>query len=221
MIPGTGMTRSEAREYDRRAIAAGVAGTTLMEAAARGVVEVLCSTGVRGPVAVVCGKGNNGGDGFVVARLLYERDIAVHVEMLVAPEELTGDALWAFESTAHIPIERYRWDEAAPARLERCEWIIDAMLGTGTSGAIREPFVTAIDAVNRARARVLAIDLPSGLDCDTGAPLGPVIVAERTVTFVAPKIGFFNPAARRYLGVVDVVPLPGGPWIPSSGDHAK
>ena len=88
--------------------------------------------------------------------------------------------------------------------LNNPEWIVDALLGTGATGDPRSPISVLIQAANTTRARRLAVDLPSGLDCDTGIPGTPTFRADHTCTFVAPKIGFANPAAKEYLGTVSV-----------------
>lgn len=178
-----------------------------MENAARGAVELLLSLGMYGPVAVVCGKGNNAGDGFAMARLLHEVGVPVAVELVCDPAELAGDAAIAFAPLAQLGIPLYPRDDQMVARLRRCAWIVDALLGTGASGAVRPPFDRAIEAINAAGRKVLALDLPSGLDCDTGLPLGPVVVADHTATFVAYKRGFLDPSSRRYTGRVHVLPI--------------
>src|SRR5205814_9377754 len=87
------------------------------------------------------------------------------------------------------------------------DWVVDALLGTGTQGSIREPYLTAIAAINRARKKVFAVDLPSGMDCDTGQPLGACIEADHTATFVARKAGFDAPGAERLTATVHVVDI--------------
>lgn len=205
------LTREEVRELDRRAIADyGVPGVVLMENAGRGAAEVLLALDARGPVVICCGKGNNGGDGFVIARHLDNHDVPVRVLLFARPEDLRGDAainqaiveksglpLLAFPG-ASIDLDRVR-QELAPAA-----WVVDALFGTGLSGPVRTPLDQVIEAVNASAARVLAVDIPSGLDCDTGQPLGPTVRAHHTVTFVAPKRGFAQQAARPWLGQVHV-----------------
>jgi NAD(P)H-hydrate epimerase len=212
------LSRQAVREYDREAIARGIPGPVLMENAARGAVELLTSLGAHGPITIVCGKGNNAGDGFVMARLLAELGFHVELELAIDPALLTGDAALAFAPLAHYPIQTHileaPFEEGLLTRLRRGQWIVDALLGTGTQGAIREPFSSVIEVVNRARRRVLSVDLPSGLDCDSGEPLGPTIRANHTATFVARKLGFDNRASERYTGKVHVIPIGAG-WIQS------
>jgi NAD(P)H-hydrate epimerase len=89
----------------------------------------------------------------------------------------------------------------------QADWIVDALLGTGTRGSVREPYLSAIESINATPARVLAVDLPSGLDCDTGEPLGVVIRADHTATFVARKIGFEAEGVEKFTGTVHVVDI--------------
>jgi NAD(P)H-hydrate epimerase len=204
------LTRDEVREVDRRAIEElGLPGIVLMENAGRGAAELLIELGIDGPVIVVAGKGNNGGDGFVIARHLEIHGIDVRVLLFADPHELAGDAL-----------TNYRVLDAAGTTIRNCaradpsgwkdelrmgSWIVDALLGTGTRGSVREPFGTVIEQINASGVRVLAVDLPSGLDCDTGEPLGPCVRAAHTATFVAPKRGFDSPGAAAFTGQVHVI----------------
>jgi NAD(P)H-hydrate epimerase len=208
------LSRAEVREVDRRAIEVyGMSGLVLMENAGRGCVDVLLSLGCRGPVAVVCGKGNNAGDGFVIARHLDIRGIAVKVLLLAPAAELGGDAAanYAVIANAGLPIVDLSGERAFSERLKAdlagAKWIVDALLGTGASGPPRPPVDEAIRAMNASPAKHLAVDLPSGLDCDTGIPAEPTFRADHTCTFVAPKLGFANPLAAPYLGQVHVVDI--------------
>jgi NAD(P)H-hydrate epimerase len=203
------LTRAQVRELDRRAIEEyGVPGVVLMENAGRGAAELLIALGIHGRVLVCCGKGNNGGDGFVITRHLANRGVQVNALLFVRPEELTGDAL-----TNYRILERRRYPIQVMAdadldrfkrELDRAEWIVDALFGTGLSGPVRAPFDKIIEMINARQGRVLAVDIPSGLDCDTGKPLGVAVRACHTVTFVAQKTGFANPAAAEWLGRVHI-----------------
>jgi NAD(P)H-hydrate epimerase len=205
------LSREEVRELDRRAIEEyGVPGVVLMENAGRGAAELLLSLGVRGPVVVCCGKGNNGGDGFVIARHLDNHRVPVRVLLFARPEELTGDAAVHFGIIAKsgLPLAvDAGWPvdlDGVRRELAAAEWVVDALFGTGLRGPVRPPFDEVIAAINGCPARVLAVDIPSGLDCDSGQPLGPTVKADHTVTFVAPKKGFAQPAAQAWLGKVHV-----------------
>jgi NAD(P)H-hydrate epimerase len=207
------LSRAEVREVDRQAIQKyGLSGLVLMENAGRGCVDVLIELGCRGPVVVVCGKGNNAGDGFVIARHLDLRKVRVTVVLLGRPEELRGDAAanYAILARCDVPIiDASTAFEAAAltAGFSGAEWIVDALLGTGSTGAPRPPFDAAIRQMNNARAKRLAVDLPSGLDCDTGEPAETTFRADCTCTFVATKIGFANDKAAPYLGQVRVLDI--------------
>jgi NAD(P)H-hydrate epimerase len=203
------ISRDQARQLDRRAVQEyGMASVMLMENAGRGVADRLCALGIAGPVAVCCGRGNNGGDGFVVARHLDLRGYAVRVLLFADPAELAGDAALNFQvlQRSGVPI---RWPEAADLDSEwyGCAWVVDALLGTGAIGEPRPPLDQVIERINAQGAPVLAVDLPSGLDCDTGQPARRTVEAAHTCTFVAPKPGFFVPAAERYIGQIHVLDI--------------
>ena len=211
MIP---LSRDAVRDIDRRAIAElGLPGVVLMENAGRGAAELLLRLGVRGPVVICCGKGNNGGDGFVIARHLDIHGLATRVLLFCEPADVTGDAainLRVLQAAKFdLRVFGVTPDVTELAReLATADWIVDALLGTGTQGEISEPYVTAIHAINAAHARganVFAVDLPSGLDCDSGRPLGPCVEADHTATFVAPKLGFSAPGAAEFTGQVHVI----------------
>lgn len=190
-----------------------MSGLVLMENAGRGATDVLCQLGIAGPVLVCCGKGNNAGDGFVIARHLDLRGYAVQVALWTNAEALTGDAAVNFQilrktdvPILHVtsPDELRRFDQ----QLVDAAWIVDALLGTGAQGEPRPPFDTAIDRINgTTNANRLAVDLPSGLDCDTGQPSSHTVRADHTCTFVAAKPGFFAPGADGYTGEIHVVDI--------------
>jgi NAD(P)H-hydrate epimerase len=207
------LRRDQVREIDRRAIEIyGMSGLVLMENAGRGCVEVLLSLGCQGPVAIVCGKGNNAGDGFVIARHLLIRGLSAKTILLCPPVELRGDAAanYAILSRSQAPLvdlSQSFSEGALQAELQDAEWIVDAILGTGATGPPRPPCNTAIRVMNASAAQKMAIDLPSGLDCDSGLPADPTFRADHTCTFVTPKVGFGNAAALPFLGQVHVVDI--------------
>jgi NAD(P)H-hydrate epimerase len=214
------LTREQVREVDRRAIQEyGVPGIVLMENAGRGAAAAILERlddPAASRVAIACGSGNNGGDGFVIARHLVNRGVPVTLLMQQSdPAALPPDARTNHDIAARMDIPRYplcdpsgRLDEQrVRAVLAGARLIVDALLGTGFSGAVRPPLDRLIDLINAARAQRVAIDVPSGLDCDTGAAAGPAVRADLTVTFVAPKIGFGTPQAREYVGQVMVVDI--------------
>ncbi|HVU88790.1 MAG TPA: NAD(P)H-hydrate epimerase [Pirellulales bacterium] len=207
------LNRRQSQEVDRRAVAEyGMAGLVLMENAGRGTVDVLCRLGIAGPVVVCCGRGHNGGDGFVIARHLDLRGHAVRVGLWCDPASLQGDAAanYAILARSGVPIDVFgnQYDAAClAALLDGAAWIVDALLGTGSHGDPRPPMDAVIDALNAHSAAKLAVDLPSGLDGDTGAVSRHTIRAAHTCTFVAQKPGFLMPGAAAYTGQVHVLDI--------------
>lgn len=202
------LTREQVRDVDRRALAEyGMPGAVLMENAGRNTAHLLQSLGITGRVVICCGKGNNAGDGFVIARHLANSGVDVRVLLCTDTHTITGDAainLRVIQSAKMaVVIPPIDWT----TELAVADWIVDALLGTGTSGEIREPFVSAIQAINAAQRRVLAVDLPSGMDCDTGQSLGCCVRADQTATFVARKPGFDLPGGRDWTGQVHVIDI--------------
>lgn len=201
------LTREQLRRIDRLATERyHIPSIALMENAARAVADEACrmlAGEVVGKILVLCGGGNNGGDGLAVARHLHNRGAHVSIALLTDPARYDGDARINWRITEAMKIAASRFDARMlvdpPPIL-----VIDAVFGTGLTQPPREPFPTVAAAVNDSGIPVLAVDLPSGLDCDTGVPPGACIVATRTVTFVAEKVGFTKPEARRVLGDVIV-----------------
>ncbi|MFN0019817.1 MAG: NAD(P)H-hydrate epimerase [Pirellulaceae bacterium] len=198
------LTREQVRSIDGKAIGEfGMSGLVLMENAGRGCTDKLCELGIRGKVMIVCGRGNNGGDGFVIARHLDARGHDVRVVLIAKPEELRGDAAANYSVLNKAGFLVFG-EESLKEELPSADWIVDALLGTGVSGDPRPPISDVIKWLNASSARKLAVDLPSGLDCDTGLPGNPTFRADHTCTFVAPKVGFANTAAKQFLGTVSV-----------------
>ncbi len=203
------LSRQQAREIDQRAIREhGMTGLVLMENAGRGCAELLERLGIDGPVSICTGKGNNGGDGYVIARHLDNAGRLVRVVSAVDPSALEGDAavnhqVWKSGGGAVEVVPVGGWDAA----VRGSDWIVDALLGTGIGGEVRSPFVEAIDAINGSGGRVLAIDLPSGLDCDTGDRLGRCVRACHTATMVAAKRGLVAEGANEWTGEIHVVDI--------------
>ena len=201
------LTRAQVRETDRRSTEEyHIPGIVLMENAARAAADVACDMlddNCVGEVLILCGGGNNGGDGLAVARHLHNRGSDVSLALTVDPGKYKGDALINWHIVSGMRLE---WEPAEPRKIASTSalLLIDAIFGTGLEQAPRDPFPAIVAAVEQSRVPVLAIDLPSGMDCDTGKPLGACIKATRTITFVAEKIGFANPAAKQYLGEVIV-----------------
>lgn len=188
----------------------------LMENAGAGaaqIARVRLGSGAQ-TVVCACGPGQNGGDGFVVARHLA---VAGHHPRIVLLEDPgsrppEGDAGTNFRAClamgipvhvigAHLP------DDDCAAWLSESSLVVDALFGTGLARPLAGTAAHLVTILNRAASPVLALDVPSGLDCDTGVPLGACIRADVTVTFVAPKLGFLDPASRAWTGEVVVVPI--------------
>lgn len=203
----TALTRQQLREIDRRSVEDySIPSIILMENASRCAADsamAMLANRTSPRVLIVCGGGNNGGDGLAVTRHLHNRGMKVSVALAIDPSRYTGDALinWRIIQAMQLPCQT-----ATPELVRSRAWdlIIDAVFGTGLAQAPRDPFPSLADAINRSGLPVLAVDLPSGLDCDTGAAPGACIIASRTVTFVAPKVGFVNPAAAPFIGEVVV-----------------
>jgi NAD(P)H-hydrate epimerase len=207
------VTSQQMRELDRKAIDEwGVPGLTLMENAGRAVADAalrLTEDMPDRPIVVLCGRGNNGGDGFVAARHLREAGRQVHVFLAATKDEVTGDAgtnLERLESagpSAALVSDPARVGEACGA----AGLVVDALLGTGLTGKTRGLPGQLIETVNESGARVLAVDVPSGLDADTGEPLGLAIRAVETVTMGLPKLGLFLYPGMDYAGRVTLADI--------------
>jgi len=186
------LTAAEMREVDRRTSELGVPGLVLMENAGQRVVEVLAHAYAplrEQRIIVMCGKGNNGGDGLVVARQLYTRfhPRALHVVLAGDPGEMEGDAAANYRMLGAVgcPVSF-----ELTAEMETATLIVDALLGTGIHGAAKGRALELIRAINDRfpLADVVSVDLPSGLDSDSGVPPGETVHASHTVTFTAPKL---------------------------------
>ncbi len=218
------LTRAEARALDQAALAEyGIPSLVLMEHAGRSIAElaraVALERGLPRRATLFCGGGNNGGDGFVIARFLDLFGFEVECVCLESLEATRGDARVEREITARSGIALLdAWiDSSLSAQHERLvrealpRLQVDALLGTGFQGKLKPHVARAIAAVNDVRARTgavtLAVDLPSGLDCDTGTVADPTIQADVTATCVARKRGFDAPAASAVLGRVEVMSI--------------
>jgi len=203
------LDRQRSRQLDARAADEyGMSGLVLMENAGRGAADVLVAAGIDGPVVVCCGRGNNAGDGFVLARHLDLRGHVVRVLLCSDPAELAGDAEANYRilAKADVPIRLMLSEPAAglDAFLEGAAWSVAALLGTGARGEPRPPLDAVIDRINDTGARVMALDVPSGLDCDTGRPSAHTIRAACTCTFATAKPGLLAPEAAPYVGRLHV-----------------
>jgi len=213
------VNREQIRELDRIAIEDyDIPGVILMENAGRACAEVAHdmlgdADGQR--VTILCGRGNNGGDGFVVARHLANRGADITILLLAEAAEVLergGEAAINLRIIQRMGLRTQQLDSAqAVAGAIRAhsgaDLFVDALLGTGISGAVREPFRTAIEVLNECDAPVLAVDVPSGLDCDTGEPMGVAVRADTTVTFAVNKVGLTRPGAADWSGDVRVAEI--------------
>jgi NAD(P)H-hydrate epimerase len=162
---------------------------------------------------ICCGPGNNGGDGFVIARHLDNAGVAVRVLLIARPEKLTGDAALNYRILVKggVPPEVCDPDQFDEAKLRgelaKADWVVDALFGSGQRGPVRPPYDRVVEAINASGARVLAVDIPTGLDADTGLPQGATVRAHDTATVIAPKQGFGRDSAREWLGRVHVIDI--------------
>lgn len=205
---------AQTRELDARIIAAGTPGFELMQRAAAAVWQAVNKRWAdTGQLTVLTGSGNNAGDGYLVARLAHSAGWRVRVLAVKAPERLQGDAARAWQAALEAGVEVVSWQPSAS--LEGV--VVDAMLGTGVTGDVGEPYVDAIEAVNRSGLPVVAVDLPSGLEPDRGVVLGRAIQADLTVTFIALKLGLFTAQGPDQTGELEFAQLesiPGEPVEP-------
>jgi NAD(P)H-hydrate epimerase len=225
------MTAAAMTGADRRAQAFGVPGEQLMEHAGTAVAAAARALAIdtdrwdRGPVVILCGPGNNGGDGLVAARRLAEHGARVIVA-LVASEARpsTPDARRNWDrvrrddrvTIVHVPVAR---DVAILGNgIEKAAVVVDALLGTGVQGPLREPIRSAVELVNRARGNlvpVLAVDTPTAVDLTSGDPSDPAVRADLTITFHRPKTGLLTRNGKALAGRVLVAPI----GIPQEADR--
>jgi NAD(P)H-hydrate epimerase len=196
-------TADEMRATDRWAIDEGrIPSLDLMERAGEGLAHVVARHAPAGQIAVVCGKGNNGGDGLVAARILRQAGRDVSILAVWGVQTLHGDASAMLDRLTGEPPEPFE-----PGRLDGAHAIVDALLGTGTTGAPREPAAGVIEAVNAAGARVVAADVPSGVDASTGEVAGPAVRAVATATFHRAKPGLWIHPGKAHAGAVEVIDI--------------
>ncbi|MDP4086456.1 MAG: NAD(P)H-hydrate dehydratase [Bacillota bacterium] len=186
----------------------GLPGIVLMEnAGAKVVEEILASFPCQNPkIIVIAGGGNNGGDGFVIARRLFDLGLEPRLCLLVKPERIKGDAKKHFDVYLNRGLPIFYLHENTLNLLEneirQADLIIDAILGTGVNGPVKEPFRQVISLINELKGnkQIVSVDIPSGVNSDTGVVDGVAIEATKTVTFVFPKTGFFLKDGPRHVG---------------------
>lgn len=201
-LPREVWTAAQVRELDRRAIEDhGIAGRELMERAGAAALDALLR---RWPatraITVVCGAGNNAGDGYVVARLARQAGVVVRALAVADPDALRGDAAMAREDFRQAGGEIVRWDGAGDPGGDGP--LVDALLGTGLDRALDGPFASAVESINAAARPVVALDIPSGLQADTGRVMGCAVSAELTVCFIGLKLGLFTGRGRALTGAL-------------------
>jgi len=212
------LTRQQVRDFDAWAInTAGVPGVVLMENAGTGCGEIVIAELEKrkgSKVCIFCGTGNNGGDGFVIARHLKNAGFSVVIGLCGPASKIKGDAEINYKIVCKMGIT-VKSLEAASANIRKdvetiacdCDLIIDAIFGTGLTGELAGGFAELINSINALNKPVIAVDIPSGLDCDTGEPLSTAIKAIATVTFAAAKKGFKNLRSAGYTGEVYVASI--------------
>jgi hydroxyethylthiazole kinase-like uncharacterized protein yjeF len=210
------VTAAEMQEMDRLTIARhGIPGLKLMESAGTGAVQALraqFADRLQAGVGIICGKGNNGGDGFVIARHLANQGVRVTVYLLAKTSAVKGDAAANLKRLAELNIEVIEIPDAQvfakyTSRLDQHGLLVDAILGTGLSSDVRGFFKTVIDYLNQSARPVFAVDMPSGLNSDTGQPCGTCIHAQATATFALPKIGHFIYPGAAYSGRLEIIDI--------------
>lgn len=218
------LTVSEMRDVDRLTTERhGISQLALMESAGAAVARFVAAHFAPvddRPIAVLCGKGNNGGDGFVAARVLHEMGAEPELFLFGEPSELRGEAAESFKriGSAAIKTASIRdagsW-EAARESVMGARIIVDALLGTGVRGAVEGAMAQSIERVNQhdPLTRVVAVDIPSGVSGDTGAAGTPAMVADYTVTFTAPKIGMLGSSASPFVGRLSVAKIGSPPEL--------
>lgn len=204
------LSRQQIRAVDRYAIEQlSVPGVVLMENAGRNAadaIEEFLGGAAGRSAAVVAGAGNNGGDGFVIARHLAMRGASVRTFLVAEAGKITGDAAVNLEILRGLAYDvREVVGEALAGlgrQLSEFDVIVDAVGGTGIHGQLQGDVAVAVEQINAAGRPVVAVDIPTGLDCDTGEAVGPTVRADLTVTFVARKKGFDAKSASKYTGRV-------------------
>ena len=222
------VTAAEMRQIDQDTIEGiGIPGIVLMETAGSAIVRAIKAhypTCKR--IGIFAGKGNNGGDGIVIARQLAHVGHDVHLFLVSPPESFTGEAQINLQIAKNLGLRTVElradagrdrspadkadsggYSETISTHLASCELLVDAIFGTGLRGAVREPIATLINTINHLPIPILSVDLPSGLNADTGNPLGTCVRADRTVTIGLPKRGLLVHPGAEFTGKLEVVDI--------------
>ena len=205
------VTAAEMRKIDQDTIKGiGIPGIVLMETAGSEIVRAIdCHYPDAQRIGILVGKGNNGGDGLVIARQLAHAGRDAHIFLVSPSDSFTGEARTNLEiaNNLGLHIEEVLGDVSTPIKSHRCELLIDAIFGTGLHSDVREPISTIINKINKLSIPILAVDLPSGLDADTGNPLGTCVKADRTVTIGLPKRGLLLHPGAELAGNLEIVDI--------------
>ncbi|MFH1655238.1 MAG: NAD(P)H-hydrate epimerase [Candidatus Omnitrophota bacterium] len=203
-----GLDRIAIRDY-------GIESLFLMENAGKAVAEEvmrILKNSKNKKIAIFCGKGNNGGDGFVAARYLINKGFQVKNFLVGQVKEITSDAHTNLDLLLKMEQKIIQIPDAGAFRRHKDKLkgpclVVDALLGVGLQGKVREPFETIINFLNKSRKTVISVDVPSGLDATTGEPLGTCIEADETITFGLVKKGFLKNQGPEFVGELKVVDI--------------
>ena len=183
-----------------------ISGTVLIERAGSALLKEMQTRWPEAKtITVFCGTGNNGGDGFVLARLAHEKNLTVHVFQLGDPDHIQGDALAALQRLegSGVSVRKFAGSEDCSAT----DVFVDALLGTGFEGDINKDYQLAIDLMNQSGKKILAVDIPSGLNGKTGKIMEVAIKAKETIAFAAPKTGFYKASGPRITGNISIADI--------------
>lgn len=207
------VTAAEMRQIDQDTIEGiGIPGIVLMETAGSAIVRAIQQHyPTRQRIGIFVGKGNNGGDGIVIARQLAHAGRDVHLFLVSPPDSFTGEAAINLQIAKNLGLQietiLTEAEFKSNTNIAHCEFLVDAILGTGLSGTVRDPIATIIKTVNNLSIPILSVDLPSGLDADTGHPLGTCVPADRTITIGLPKRGLLVHPGAELAGKLEVVDI--------------
>ena len=207
----------------------GIPGIVLMENAGRQVtqviVELLGQEVHRKNVVIFAGKGNNGGDGFVIARHLHNMGVAVEILLFTDPTQISGDAavnlnIWLRMGQSVTQISDIGRDQIQAA-ITSADVLVDALYGTGFKGVVLEPAASVIELVNSSGKQVVSVDIPSGIEADTGRVNGPCFQADHTVTFALPKLGLLIEPGSKHVGKLHIVDISLPPVLLKSKNYKR
>ncbi|PKM92978.1 MAG: NAD(P)H-hydrate epimerase [Elusimicrobia bacterium HGW-Elusimicrobia-4] len=201
------ISSDDARGLDKIAVEKfSIPSIVLMENAGKNTAEIILKEFHPRQVAIFCGGGNNGGDGFVIARHLFNNDVKVKVFTAQKISKYEGDVLINLNIIQKIKIP-VTCLSAQKIKIPKVDLIVDSLLGTGTKGKIREPYKKIIRKINSAKIPVISVDIPSGIDTDTGEKLGVAVKSNLTVTMVAIKKGLLINDGKKCAGKIIITDI--------------